>query len=93
MKKPSLIVRFFSFLFRVLVVLVLMAAIAIASFEGVTYYLTGSLYDLTKIAEEKPGDVLTSENETEDPEIDDKNMRNKLITKIDIPTEAARPYC
>lgn len=79
MKKPSLIVRFFSFLFRVLVVLVLMAAIAIASFEGVTYYLTGSLYDLTKIAEEKPGDVLTSENETEDPEIDDKNMRNNLF--------------
>mgnify|MGYP003231113843 CR=1 FL=1 len=41
MKKPSLIKRFFSFLLRLCVVLVLMAAIAVGSFEGVTYYLTG----------------------------------------------------
>lgn len=46
MEKPSLIVRFFSILLRILVVLVLMVVIAVASFEGVTYYLTGSLYDL-----------------------------------------------
>lgn len=79
MKKPSLIVKFFSFLFRVLVVLVLMAVIAIASFEGVTYYLTGSLYDLSKVSEEKPGDVINSEEEAEETEIDDKNMRNTLF--------------
>lgn len=33
MEKPNLIVRFFSFLLKVLVVLVLMVVIAIASFE------------------------------------------------------------
>lgn len=79
MKKPSLIVRFFSFLLKVLVVLVLMVVIAVASFEGVTYYLTGSLYDLRKVAEEKPGDVITGEKEEEETEIDDKNMRNNLF--------------
>ena len=42
MKKPSFIKRFFSFLLRVCVVLALMAVIAVGSFEGVTYYLTGS---------------------------------------------------
>ena len=79
MKKQSLIVRFFSFLLKVLVVLVLMVVIAVASFEGVTYYLTGSLYDLRKVAEEKPGDVITGEKEEEETEIDDKNMRNNLF--------------
>ena len=79
MKKPSLIVRFFSILLKVLVVLVLMVVIAVASFEGVTYYLTGSLYDLRKVAEEKPGDVITGEKEEEETEIDDKNMRNNLF--------------
>ncbi len=49
MKKPSLIKRFFSFLLRLCVVLALMAAIAVGSFEGVTYYLTGSF---TSVKEE-----------------------------------------
>lgn len=48
MKKPSLIKRFFSFLLRLCVVLVLMAAIAVGSFEGVTYYLTGSFTSVKK---------------------------------------------
>ena len=52
MKKPSLIKRFFSFLLRLCVVLVLMAAIAVGSFEGVTYYLTGSFTSVIK-AEQK----------------------------------------
>ena len=79
MKKPSLIVKFFSFLFRVLVVLVLMAAIAVASFEGVTYYLTGSLYDLKKVAEEKSDSAITGEDDAKEQEIDDKNMKNTLF--------------
>lgn len=49
MKKPSMIRRFFSFLLRVIVVIALMIIIAVGSFEGVTYYLTGSLYDLRNV--------------------------------------------
>ena len=48
MKKPSFIKRFFSFLLRVCVVLALMAVIAVGSFEGVTYYLTGSFTSVKK---------------------------------------------
>lgn len=79
MKKPSLIAKFFSFLFRVLVVLVLMAAIAVASFEGVTYYLTGSLYNLKKVAEETSDSGISAVKDTEENEIDDKNMENTLF--------------
>ena len=53
MKKPSLIKRFFSFLLRLCVVLVLMAAIAVGSFEGVTYYLTGSFTSVKKAVKEE----------------------------------------
>lgn len=79
MKKPSLIARFFSFLLKVLVVLILMVVIAVASFEGVTYYLTGSLYDLRKVAENKTDGTATGGDESAETEIDDKNMKNTLI--------------
>ena len=80
MEKPNLIVRFFSFLLKVLVVLVLMVVIAIASFEGVTYYLTGSLYDLRELA--GGGNDITnigSSSEEQETEIDETNMESTLF--------------
>ena len=44
MKNP--IHSFFSFLIKMIVVAGLMVVIAVGSFEGVSYYLTGSTYDL-----------------------------------------------
>ena len=55
MKKPSFIKRFFSFLLRVCVVLALMAVIAVGSFEGVTYYLTGSFTSVKKAVKGSAG--------------------------------------
>lgn len=79
MKEPNWMVRFFSFLLRVLVVLGLMVVIATVSFEGVTYYLTGSFYDLRKVAEKKTEITNLGNKDTQEPEIDDKNMRNTLF--------------
>ncbi len=79
MEKPGMIVRFFSFLLRVIVVLALMAAIAIASFEGVTYYLTGSLYDLREL---RGDDVDINKNEeapVQEAEIDETNVKSFLL--------------
>ena len=49
MKKPSFIKRFLSFLLRLAVVGALMAAFAVITFEGVTYYLTGTLMDVDDV--------------------------------------------
>ena len=78
MKKPSLIKRFFSFLLRLCVVLVLMAAIAVGSFEGVTYYLTGSFTSVKKAVKEET-DQSGTEDSTADTTIDNKNMENTLV--------------
>lgn len=78
MKKPSLIKRFFSFLLRLCVVLVLMAAIAAGSFEGVTYYLTGSFTSVKKAVKEET-DQSKTEDTTTDTTIDNKNMENTLV--------------
>ena len=78
MKKPSLIKRFFSFLLRLCVVLVLMAAIAVGSFEGVTYYLTGSFTSVKKAVKEET-DQSGTEDSTEDVTVDNKNMENTLV--------------
>lgn len=79
MKEPNWMVRFLSFLLKVVVVLGLMAVIATVSFEGVTYYLTGSFYDLRKVAEKKTEGTNLGNKDTQEPEIDDKNMRNTLF--------------
>lgn len=51
MKKPSVIKRFFSFLLRLIVVVCLMAAIMMASFEGVNYYLSKNFYSPQELLE------------------------------------------
>lgn len=78
MKKPSLIKRFFSFLLKLCVVLVLMAAIAVGSFEGVTYYLTGSFTSVKKAVKEETDQSETKDNTT-DTTINNKNMENTLV--------------
>ena len=79
MEKPGVIVRFFSFLLKVVVVLILMAAIAVASFEGVTYYLTGSLYDLRELRGDDVDIHDNGEDTIQEPEIDETNMKSFLF--------------
>lgn len=79
MKKPSLIKRFFSFLLRLCVVLILMAAIAVGSFEGVTYYLTGSFTSVKKAVKEETNQNETGEDTTDTTTTENKNMENTLI--------------
>lgn len=52
MKKPSIMKKLLSFLLKVVVVVLIMCCFGFGSFEGVTYYLTGSLYDFKKVADE-----------------------------------------
>lgn len=79
MKKPSLIKRFFSFLLRLCVVLILMVAIAVGSFEGVTYYLTGSFTSVKKAVKEETDQNGTGEGATDTTAVDNKNMENTLV--------------
>ncbi len=83
MKKPSLVRRFFSILLRVVVVIAIMAGIALASFEGVTYYITGDLYDLRALAGTitRGGEDAAAEDTEAAAEtvIDDSNLRNTLV--------------
>ena len=72
MKKPSLIKRFFSFLLRLCVVLILMAAIAVGSFEGVTYYLTGSFTSVKKAVKEETDQSESGEDITDTTVADNK---------------------
>ncbi|MBQ9155659.1 MAG: LytR C-terminal domain-containing protein [Eubacterium sp.] len=81
MKKPSLIKRFFSFLLRTVVVILLMVLIAVGSFEGVTYYLTGSIYDLRELLKNS-GSAVADIAETvakDDDTVDDKNISTSLF--------------
>lgn len=79
MKKPSLIKRFFSFLLRLCVVLILMVAIAVGSFEGVTYYLTGSFTSVKKAVKEETNQNESGEDTTDTTVTDNKNMENTLV--------------
>ena len=90
MEKPNLIVRIFSFLFKVIVVLVLMVLIAFASFEGVNYYLTGSFYDVRKLAGSGSNITNTGAGEVQEPEIDETNMESTLFF-VDS-TDSGREY-
>lgn len=78
MNKPSLGIRILVFFLRLLVVLALMAGIAILSFQGMTYYLTGKFYQWKKAASETK-EVI--EEVAEEPEtlIDNKNLENTLL--------------
>ena len=78
MKKPSFIKRFFSFLLRVCVVLALMAVIAVGSFEGVTYYLTGSFTSVKKAVKEET-DQQEVQEDTTDIVKNNKKMENTLV--------------
>ena len=78
MKKPSFIKRFFSFLLRVCVVLALMAVIAVGSFEGVTYYLTGSFTSVKKAVKEETDQQEVQEDTTDIAKYN-KNMENTLV--------------
>jgi anionic cell wall polymer biosynthesis LytR-Cps2A-Psr (LCP) family protein len=66
-----------------LVIGVLMVVIAVGSFEGVTWYLTGKTYDLRKAF--KSGGTDTASIDTpiiprkDETEVDDSNMKNVLF--------------
>jgi anionic cell wall polymer biosynthesis LytR-Cps2A-Psr (LCP) family protein len=83
MQKPSIIKRIFIFLFRLAVIAALMVAIAVISFEGVTWYLTKEVYDLRNVL--KSGGSETADNDNnilpkkEEEEVDDSNMKNVLF--------------
>lgn len=78
MKKPSIIKRIFSFLLRVCVVLALMAVIAVGSFEGVTYYLTGSFASVKKTVQEETGSDTSAEASTQE-KADTTNTESVLL--------------
>ena len=81
MEKPSIIKRILSFLLRIVVVLALMVLVAVGSFEGVTYYLTGSFYDIRKAGKNQT--AKTAKDQTADTEVDaetlSKSMKNTLF--------------
>ena len=77
MKNP--IRSFFSFLIKMVVVAGLMVAIAVASFEGVTYYLTGSTYDLRKELGGSDTTGSKAEDTTEQEPLDVSDVESTLI--------------
>ena len=82
MKKPSFIKRFLSFLLRLAVVGALMAAFAVITFEGVTYYLTGTLMDVDDVNEKMHAASTQTAKETEETtpaEIDNGNLEATLL--------------
>lgn len=79
MKKPSMIKRFFSFLLKVVVVVLLMLCIGVGSFEGVTYYLTGSLYDFREKAQEADNTGDTDTQTESVTETKNEDMENTLL--------------
>ena len=78
MKKPSIIKSIFSFLLKVIVVVLIMACIGLGSFQGVTKYITGSFYDFKEAAEKKAS-TEASKEETEEAEVDEKSVENSLL--------------
>lgn len=83
MQKPSLLRRIISFLFRLVVIAVLMVAIAVGSFEGVTWYLTGKTYDLRNVLKSGGSDLEDTDTailpRKEEEEVDESNMKNVLF--------------
>ena len=77
MKNP--IRSFFSFLIKMVVVAGLMVVIAVASFEGVTYYLTGTTYDLRKGLGGSDTTGSKAEDTTEQEPLDVSDVESTLI--------------
>ncbi len=77
MKNP--IGSFFSLLIKLIVVAGLMAVIALVSFEGVTYYLTGSTYDLREGIKETDTTQSKAEDTTEQEPVDVSDIETTLV--------------
>ena len=83
MQKPSILKRVISLLFRTVVVIALMALIAVGTFQGVTWYLTGKVYDFRSASKE--GDFSKKDPEeaakqlAQEAESNAKNMKNVLF--------------
>ena len=76
---PKIIKSLLSFLLKVLVVLVLMCCFGLASFQGVTKYLTGDFYDFKKAVKEAESNTGQAKEETEEVTVDDKSLENILL--------------
>lgn len=79
MKKPSILRRIFSFLLRLLTVVLLMAVIAFGSFEGVTYYFTGSFFDFKEEVEKQKGTTTDSTQTQTQANLNDENVEATLL--------------
>ncbi len=77
MKNP--IGSFFSLLIKLIVVAGLMAVIALVSFEGVTYYLTGSTYDLRQGLKEADTTQPKADDTTEQELVDVSDIETTLV--------------
>lgn len=81
MKKPGIGVKIVKLVFRLLVVFAIMVGIAYASFQGVSYYLTGSFAELKEAAQETK-DILkddASGDEGSQAVIDETNLESMLL--------------
>ena len=61
MQKPSIIKRVISLLLRTVIVIALMVVMAVGSFQGVTWYLTGNVYDFKNASKDE--DVSKADSE------------------------------
>ena len=81
MKKPGVGVTIIKLIFRLLVVFAIMVGIAFASFQGVSYYLTGKFAELKDTAQETQ-DALSSKSTEEEGSqavIDETNLESNLL--------------
>ncbi|MBR5047409.1 MAG: LytR C-terminal domain-containing protein [Eubacterium sp.] len=78
MKKPGMIKTILSLLLKVIVVALLMAAIGLGSFQGMTKYITGEFYDFKKASRESEEEQPTKEEPTE-VKVDEKSVENTLL--------------
>ena len=78
MKKPGMIKTILSLLLKVIVVALLMAAIGLGSFQGMTKYITGSFYDFKKAAKESEEKPVEQEEPTQ-VKVDDKSEESILL--------------
>lgn len=79
MKKPGIVRRLLSLLVKLVSVALLMALIAVGSFEGVTYYLTGDFYDMKKAAQDTKKAADSNTEEEKKALLDNDNIESTLI--------------
>lgn len=78
MKKQKSSKKILSVIWKIIVVLFVMLAFAVGSFEGVSKYLTGDFYDLRKLfAETKDAVKETKDQEEED--VDDSELTSTVL--------------